>query len=966
MSSSIDDIWAELQAETAPKPKRKQAPRIAVSDIARASRASKVKPAEAAAAAEAVGPSAKRPLQLSDGSDESLESWARPIRRDINRMTDGDRAERLAALKLVQKAVTGQDAPSGPLAHRVYHELLNRPLLRVVSDQNEKCREAAAATLLIAARAAGDTGAALALTIPVANCRLNYEVGKLGGATHVPLESAEEVRLSLSQLMQCTVQQCSGQPILLPHVPEVLSILLRTLHDPYHEVRKVATQLLVSLASLQPDIVQLHSAQLVKALQPSLAHQHAKMRGMALTALLKISCCGRAPAIVYDPTEVLHLVLGLCHDRASAVREQLVECLKEWIQLRASIAGGAEHAATALLKASLTLMGDDITKISTAAYQVVQYAGGLFIDSFGQKPSDPEVAACSELSAVATIAEQELQANCLPMQPAAPSLHMTASRAPRSDIVLPVYKAPFEGKPSDGTVALVQAHLNQLLSGVLTELAEWTETSRMGAVKLLYSVLVLAEEQIVAQANQLLVSLCQAVYAGSGQMKAQVLSCASVCGHFVSASVSLPIVLTQMKHDAGAVEVATELVLAATVQQQPVESKLLTKLSFTMSELLHDEQLQVAQLQGLVSLAAALIGCQVGSAEMPMLVSLLAHLGVLVRDCSSEEGGAQLLLELERAEASLANSAAAESVEALYVQYSSEVIVQATRGGSGHWSSKSLPWRVFQLVLVRGGPLVLQQNEHSRATMLSCMEISRDACLRAQALRQLQQLIAHPHSAQWEAPLVEQLLLNGLVPNAVWRAGKSAAGVRMAALEAIRQLLSCGVQKHTSQWEQAVQEPTHALLPLLLSALEDDEGKARLLACNVLEALLVGLPPQTFVYDQVRATIPEIIKRLDDARDEVRHAALGVIRALAAVIEHLKVGSYVEYVTAGLLLYLDDATLQRNVISTLERYAAADPEAFEKEIDKNVKRGVAPKICAQLLEVARAQTSNPCAIEPRN
>ena len=80
--ASIDDIWAELQAEAAPSKARKQAPRLPVSDAARASRAMRREQQQEPAPPEAAPPAA--PL-ASDGSDETLEAWCLPLRRDINR-----------------------------------------------------------------------------------------------------------------------------------------------------------------------------------------------------------------------------------------------------------------------------------------------------------------------------------------------------------------------------------------------------------------------------------------------------------------------------------------------------------------------------------------------------------------------------------------------------------------------------------------------------------------------------------------------------------------------------------------------------------------------------------------------------------------------------------------------------------------------------------------------------------------
>merc|ERR1712166_1474186 len=59
------------------------------------------------------------------------------------------------------------------------------------------------------------------------------------------------------------------------------------------------------------------------------------------------------------------------------------------------------------------------------------------------------------------------------------------------------------------------------------------------------------------------------------------------------------------------------------------------------------EELQLNSLRGLTSLANRLINCTGSAAELPTLVSLLAHLGVLVREGTVEAEGSVLeLLEL--------------------------------------------------------------------------------------------------------------------------------------------------------------------------------------------------------------------------------------------------------------------------------------------------------------------------------
>jgi dynein assembly factor 5 len=129
------------------------------------------------------------------------------------------------------------------------------------------------------------------------------------------------------------------------------------------------------------------------------------------------------------------------------------------------------------------------------------------------------------------------------------------------------------------------------------------------------------------------------------------------------------------------------------------------------------------------------------------------------------------------------------------------------------------------------------------------------------------------------------------VPNLVWRAGKPAEHVRLAAMTCLSKLLPLGVVIAS-----ALAKQLEAALPIVMTCLDDDNVNTRRLSCAVLEAVrsfstfvpaalssththqpscgqvLRKLPPRLVKEEWTRKIYPELLKRLDDASDGVRLA----------------------------------------------------------------------------------------------
>jgi hypothetical protein len=256
------------------------------------------------------------------------------------------------------------------------------------------------------------------------------------------------------------------------------------------------------------------------------------------------------------------------------------------------------------------------------------------------------------------------------------------------------------------------------------------------------------------------------------------------------------------------------------------------------------------------------------------------------------------------------------------------------------WDVSTHDWHVLQaLLLLADGHFAAEQLLAVFPVLAELLEPSRDPPLRLTALAVVRRLLSdgsfctHADFAEW-APLVMSALL---VPNLVWRAGRAAQQVRLAAALNLRALLClepCPVQPHDVQEAIAVRPEraratprcvrrlqraarlvltnpirfrsaplrrpprgAQTALPVLRSALEDESADTRIAICTVLVRVLPWVGA-TLTADDVRGLYPDLLKRLDDANDEVR---LAVCPALEALLMKADYDQHLHKVVAALV-----------------------------------------------------------------
>jgi len=226
--------------------------------------------------------------------------------REINCLKDAQKAIRLPALQRLHT-----DLPHlSPSDLQELFPALRKPLLDLLSDPVDKCRELTVSLL-----------STLNAQMP------DFEAENVLEAMNRRLtaESVEEIRLMEVKLVQEIVTKRSE--VLGNAVGEVGALVAKAFKDPFPLVKQEAASLLQCLAVHFSAHLSLLSSQILQSCIPCLTHQHSKVRLSTLHALGTLLHTTGASDLLQPLYPVLKQKLR--YDRAAVVRREVYEVLAE-------------------------------------------------------------------------------------------------------------------------------------------------------------------------------------------------------------------------------------------------------------------------------------------------------------------------------------------------------------------------------------------------------------------------------------------------------------------------------------------------------------------------------------------------------------------------------------------------------------------------------------------------------------
>ncbi|XP_071002200.1 dynein axonemal assembly factor 5-like [Oncorhynchus clarkii lewisi] len=829
---------------------------------------------------------------MAAGEERAASEVLRAIARHLNCLNEDSKTTRKRALEAIKRETIDKGLSSGVL-QEVFTCLL-KSLLKCLSDPMERCRETAIHMLGDFIRCVPQPEDSLPYLMPALTQRL--------GGKEI-LEPAEELRLSMVEVLTLTVEVCGRH--LAPYLDDMMKILQRTIVDPFPDVKRESCKCTVHFAKSVPEHFHMQAESLVKPLMQTVSHQHSRVRVSTIEATGAVIQYGTGKNV----DDVLSHLAQRLFDDSPQVRKAVTVVVGDWL-LHLRDRYSYFHKLIPLLLSSLS---DDIPEISQRAAELWRQTGALW--------------------------EQENEDDL----------------KDKMDFLLTppdLYPAGV-ARPGLGCRELVVRNLSNLLPALARDVVDWVAGTRVKTAQLLYALLLHAEDHCTQHLQLLLSTLYRACNDPESDVVTNCLRSAKLLGTFVSPEVFLKLLLVHLEIPSSSSSPHTPLMVLAAVLggcSRELLKPHLQKIADTLVQPdVCQEYQQAVYLDQLLSCVDVLLSvCEKDCSSVSLQ---LLQVLVTVQSLSTEP---QLTDKAEQSVVSLCKVQGLATVADLYRQHMDQLL-QWLSASQKTWTSYSPQRLQLQVIATQSGPVIGEFLPLLMPLLQNCLDPERDPEMRLHIFTMLSKLLldaTHTHTGH-QGRFCEHLdvfLLELLLPNLVWKAGRTAAAIRTSALCCLLALLQGGAIPPSQLL--AVEE---RLSPQVLSALEEDSQLSRLLACRSLSTLLKLIGP-SLRPDALNNIYPEVLKRLDDSSEEVRGVAL---RALGLWLASLGkdynsqlYSQHLEVLFQQLLLHLDDpdSRVQDTVLEVLKTGSGVHPALLKQEVEAVRDKQRTPVYCDQLLQ----------------
>uniref|UniRef100_A0AAZ3S680 Dynein axonemal assembly factor 5 n=1 Tax=Oncorhynchus tshawytscha TaxID=74940 RepID=A0AAZ3S680_ONCTS len=834
----------------------------------------------------------KMATTMAAGEERAASEVLRALARHLNCLNEDSKTTRKRALEAIKRETIDKGLSSGVL-QEVFTCLL-KSLLKCLSDPMERCRETAIHMLGDFIRCVPQPEDSLPYLMPALTQRL--------GGKEI-LEPAEELRLSMVEVLTLTVEVCGRH--LAPYLDDMMKILQRTIVDPFPDVKRESCKCTVHFAKSVPEHFHMQAESLVKPLMQTVSHQHSRVRVSTIEATGAVIQYGTGKNV----DDVLSHLAQRLFDDSPQVRKAVTVVVGDWL-LHLRDRYSYFHKLIPLLLSSLS---DDIPEISQRAADLWRQTGALW--------------------------EQENEDDL----------------KDKMDFLLTppdLYPAGV-ARPGLGCRELVVRNLSNLLPALARDVVDWVAGTRVKTAQLLYALLLHAEDHCTQHLQLLLSTLYRACNDPESDVVNNCLRSAKLLGTFVSPEVFLKLLLVHLETPSSSSSPHTPLMVLAAVLGGCSGELLKPHLQKIADTLVQpdvcQEYQQAVYLDQLLSCVDVLLSvCEKDCCSVSLQ---LLQVLVTVQSLSTEP---QLTDKAEQSVVSLCKVQGLAIVADLYRQHMDQLL-QWLSASQKTWTSYSPQRLQLQVIATQSGPVIGEFLPLLMPLLQNCLDPERDPEMRLHIFTMLSKLLLDAtHTLDSQGRFCEHLdvfLLELLLPNLVWKAGRTAAAIRTSALCCLLALLQGGaippsqVNTHTEE----------RLSPQVLSALEEDSQLSRLLACRSLSTLLKLIGPSLHP-DALNNIYPEVLKRLDDSSEEVRGVAL---RALGLWLASLGkdynsqlYSQHLEVLFQQLLLHLDDpdSHVQDTVLEVLKTGSGVHPALLKQEVEAVRGKQRTPVYCDQLLQ----------------
>ncbi|KAL0993430.1 hypothetical protein UPYG_G00107790 [Umbra pygmaea] len=828
--------------------------------------------------------------KMASENERAASDVLRALARHLNCLNEDCKTTRKRALEAIKRETIDKGLSSGVL-QEIFTWLV-KALLKCLTDPMERCRETAIDMLRDFIRCVPQPEDSLPYLIPALTQRL--------GGKEI-LEPAEELRLSMVEVLTLTVDVCGRN--LAPYLDDVMKILQRTIVDPFPDVKRESCKCTVHFAKSVPEHFHMQAESLVKPLMQTISHQHSRVRVSTIEATGAVIQYGTGKNV----DDVLSHLAQRLFDDSPQVRKAVTLVVGDWLLLLPD-RYSYFHKLIPLLLSSLS---DDIPEISQVASDMWRRTGAQW-----EKENEDDL-------------KDKMDFLLTPPE---------------------LYPAGVE-RPGLGCRELVVRNLSKLLPALARDVVDWVVGTRVKTAQLLYILLLHAEDHCTQHLQLVLSTLYCACADPEDDVVTNCLRSARLIGTFVNPDVFLKLLLDHVETPSSS-SPHTHIMVLSAVLAGCSRDRLRPHFQAIADTLVkpdvcqeYQQAMYLEQLLSCVDVLVCVCQNECGSISLQLLQVLIT-----VYSLATEQ---PLMDKAERCLLSVCRVQGLATVPDLYRQHMAQLL-QWLSGSHQTWTNYSPQRLQLQVIVTQSGPVVGEFLPQLMPLVQNCLHPDRDPEMRLNIFTMLSKLLLDAtHSLDSRGQFCEHLdvfLLEQLLPNLVWKAGRIAAAIRTSALSCLLALLQGGAVTPRQLLELEVK-----LSPQMLTCLEDDSQLSRLLACQSL-SILLKLIGANLHADALNKIYPEVLKRLDDSSEEVRGVAFRTLgQWLASLGKDYNTqlyGQHLKFLFQQLLLHLDDpeSHVQDTVLEVLKTGSAVHPVLLKQEVEAVKDKQRSPICCDQLLQ----------------
>ncbi|KAJ3237761.1 HEAT repeat-containing protein 2 [Chytriomyces hyalinus] len=768
--------------------------------------------------------------------------YIKTLSRPLNILSDSasDRIAKKNALSAVSLATKGLSPDQ--ISSLFAAKSVRVPLLRCFADPVEKCRETSISLVSSMVEKASDLTTILPYLIPVLSSRLDQDV-----------EPAEEIRLMLIKLLLSVVNL--SKAVFTPGVDEAVKILQTTVTDAFPDVRKESCSLIISLCTHTPRALSPHCPPLAKALIPSLQHRHAAVRIQTLRALTSLML---VDATALD--ELQDALRALTMDRSQSVREALFTMAATWL-LKLMDRYSIGYKVLPILLGGLV---DEVVSVKAACFKALDEIGALYEVEWPDR------------------VKEDL------------------------DYSVGLGGVLLEARPRVGVRHLARDNTQKIILKIVDGLHDWNAEVRAKSASVLAAFLPLTEKNATGYMGNLLPAIYKVLAADvDAAVIRETLNATEIIGRYVEPDVYLSLVLSHstMNPDAsttfsiGCLRSLGALIAGTPVSAIQASHRAQIAKALSDSDMVGSENVAVLLEVSIVTKALASRMAQgggVGSEGYTLFVVLMTLESVNGND--KIPGWLQMQKNTEDAFELFAHAHGHASSADLVPLYFDAFLAS--------FESRAKDWTRFSTADLRTLDKFLKKAKNVVGSRIGALipvftegiSEGKDVEVRESLLKTFHAMVSPSPPAldhfsalaSFSTDIVDKIAL----PCAVWRAGRKMPPSRGYAMQIISALLDprAAANSHIGYIPLASVETFlmegNSYVPVTIACLEEDLTWIRVEACIALEYLLNGAARcnARFTAHAFKLMYPELLKRLDDASDDVRIQACKTFMAFSAAI----------------------------------------------------------------------------------